>query len=84
MTVVKVGDSIYHVNDKDLPQELSLSVKEIMDGIKKENPVVFWNDLDYRHYIFDFVIAEKGNKKVWCEMKRCNDALTMFWFHLYV
>ena len=56
---------------------------QIREGWLKENPVIYWDDTDCRHWAFDFVIARKEGWNIWCEVWEINSELNKFRVHFY-
>lgn len=56
---------------------------QIREGWLKENPVIYWNDADHKHWFFDFVIAYKDGWDIWCEGWTINSGLDEFVVHFY-
>lgn len=74
---IQSGEAVLHVTGIDLTDQ------EILDGLAKENPTLYWNNIECYHWWFDFPIGMKDGKKVWCELVKCNNELDKFWINLY-
>lgn len=45
----------------------SLTDKQILGGLNKEQPTIFWSSLGYYYWAYDFKIAIKGGQDIWCQ-----------------
>ena len=71
------GEITLHVTGVDLDDD------SIIEGFAKENPTIYWSDARCKHWIFDFVIYEDEERKVWCEAVKINNKLDEFWLNLF-
>lgn len=55
----------------------------IRDGWLKENPVIYWNDAEHRHWFYDFKISHKYGWDIWCEGLKISNELDEIWVHFY-